>query len=360
MPCLCSGEDGHSIPFLGRLPRLCDWLSLSKLLLLSASQLDRGSLPGAITNEKWDGIFLIGADPAVPPLQYTLDFEVYYGIPLLGIMYLQPPQKAELATEFSIWTEEGVQLWLNRSSLQRILRESAQRPLVVDEWPTTDYRGRITVALARDSVFGCYFPETIEALERCGARIVDFSPLRDEQIPAETDVIYLGCGQLGIYASQLSENHCLKASIRNHVRKGGRVYAEGTGAAYLCQWMEIEPGQFIRGVGLLAAAARRLPRFGQPMPVTLTTTRRTWLVRSGTILRGYRNPEWWLQPESLSAPLIAEPGFEYDILGNERVFASVIHLDFSTQTELLDSFFDSKAAAQEFLKDVLSITHQKT
>lgn len=359
-PCLDAAEyDGRrSLP--GQLGRLCDWLGLSKLVLLSAARTNTAELPDLLSHQKWEGVLLVDADPAVPPLQYILDFEVYLGVPVLGILYSKPPESAELAGEFAIWTEGTAQLWWNRLQFERILQQSARRPLSVDEWPILDCRGRITIAIARAPVFACYFQNSIETLERCGARIVDFSPLRDERLPDGTDIVYLGCGQVGIYAKELSENHCLKAAIRNHVRKGGRIYAEGAGAAYLCQLMEIQPGQFVRGVGLLPAAARRLPRFGEPMPVTLTVIRETWLTKSGTVLRGYRNPEWWLQPETVSAPLIAESGFEYDILGNGRVFASVVHLDLSAHPELLDSFFEPELGLKKISRDNPSISHQRT
>jgi len=343
---------------LGQLDRLCQWLDLPKLVLLSPSASNEEDIAGLV-HEGVAGVIVVDADPAISPLQYILDFEVYYGIAVVGVMYRTPPENVDLAGTFTIWREGRCQVWWNDSQFERILRTSVERPISIDEWPVLDYRGRITVAIARDSVFGCYFPETLESLERCGARVVDFSPIRDERIPEETDVIYLGCGQPDSYASDLAANHCLKASIRNHVRRGGKVYAEGAGAAYLCQWMEIRPGQFIRGVGLFSAAGRRLPRYGAPMPVSVTTTRSTWLTERGTTLRGYRSPEWWFQPEALSAPLIAEPGFEYDILGNERVVASAVHLDFSAHPELLASFFASRYERRLLPRVESSATHRQ-
>ena len=74
-----------------------------------------------------------------------------------------------------------------------------------------------------------------------GAVVVDFSPLRDERLPEGTDIVYLGCGHPEVYAAELSANHCMKLSLRNHIRSGGRIYAEGGGLAYLCQQMETAP-----------------------------------------------------------------------------------------------------------------------
>ncbi|HQF14694.1 MAG TPA: hypothetical protein PLS55_12450 [Thermogutta sp.] len=337
---VCGAPDATS--FFGHLDTLCDWLSLSKLVVFRGQGYHEFLGEGPLSEKAMDGVVVVDADPEIAPLQYLLDFEVYCGLPLVGILYPRPPEKCDPIKGFSVWADEPAQLWWNDHQFQRILFRSAQRPFTIEEWPVLDYRGRITVALARDAVFGCYFPETLESLERCGARIVDFSPVKDERIPEDTDVIYLGCGQPEPYAEDLANNHCLKAAIRNHVRRGGRIYAEGAGAAYLCQWMEIQPGQFVRGVGLFPAAGRQLPRFGEPLPVTVTVARPMWLASRGTVLRGYRSPKWWFEPEPLLAPAIAEPGFEYDIIGNDRVVASVIHLDFGTHPDLLASFFAAK------------------
>lgn len=324
----------------GDLDSLCDWLGLARLVVLSARHLSAHLGTRSVALRSMDGIFLTDGDPAVPPSQYAVDVEVLVNLPLVGVVYRGRPELLWATSEDrQCWHEGGLTLWWDFGRFQRLLAASAARPLPGDPATVWDYRGRVQVAIARDVVFGCYFPETLEHLEKAGARIVEFSPLRDERIPPETDVIYFGCGEPVQHAARLAENHCLKASLRDFVRRGGRVYAEGAGAAYLCEWMEVSTGCFIPGVGILPAAGRRLPRFGEPLPVTVTLRTDTWLAEAGTAIRGYRNSQWWFEPESVSTGLVNESGLEYDMIGNARVVASIVHIDFAAQPALLGRFF---------------------
>lgn len=329
----------------GDLDSLCEWLGLARLVVLSARHLSAhlGSGGGALRT--MEGVFLTDGDLAIPPSQYAVEVEVLVNLPLVGVVYRGRPNLLWAASDNSQrWHEGGLTLWWDFGRFQRLLVASAARPLPGDPPMIWDYRGRVQVAIARDAVFGCYFPETLEHLEKAGARIVEFSPLRDERIPPETDVIYLGCGEPRQHAARLAENHCLKASLRDFVRRGGRVYAEGAGAAYLCEWMEVNTGCFIPGVGILPAAGRRLPRFGEPLPVTVTLRTDTWLADAGTAIRGYRNSQWWFEPASVSTGLVNESGLEYDMIGNTRVVASVVHIDFAAQPTLLGRFFEGRGA----------------
>lgn len=321
----------------GRLETLCDWLGLLRLAVVRTALMDCAA-GAANLPKKLDAVFLIDADPRVSPLRYSLDFQMLFGVPVIGVFYRQP-----LANEFDgdddLWEDGRFRLWWNERFIQELALRSGEGPVPDEDWPIDDYCGRVTIAIARDNVFDCCFPEVLEAFERSGARILDFSPLLDERLPEETDIVYLGCGDPSGDALRLANNHCLKMAIRNHVRRGGRIYAEGAGAAYLGQWMEIAPSSFVRGVGLLPVSARRLPRFGNPLPISLALQRPTWLVDAGETVRGYRNAQWWFQPESIIPGSVTWPGFEYDILGDDRVFASLIHIDLAAQPELLQRFF---------------------
>ncbi len=110
----------------------------------------------------------------------------------------------------------------------------------------------LRVAVAYDEAFHCYFRDTLDALERMGTQLTDFSPLKSESIPAETDLVWLGCGHPEQYAERLTRNVCLRQSLHAHVRAGGRVYAEGGGLAYICESLSWEQGCYPMA-GLLAA-----------------------------------------------------------------------------------------------------------
>src|SRR6185369_4906088 len=96
-------------------------------------------------------------------------------------------------------------------------------PLPIGAMPFSGVR----IAIAFDDCFHCYFPDTLEQLELQGALVRDFSPLRDEALPHDTDIVYLGCGHPERYAGALGENHCLMTALRNHLCSGKRIYAAG-------------------------------------------------------------------------------------------------------------------------------------
>jgi cobyrinic acid a,c-diamide synthase len=199
-------------------------------------------------------------------------------------------------------------------------------------------RRALKVAVAYDAVFNCYFPDTLDLLELRGAKVVDFSPLRDEVLP-EADVVYLGCGHPEFEAEALASNHCMLLALRNHVRGGRRVYAEGGGLAYLCEHLETPKGELAPMLGILPAVAR-LNRQRTPVsPVEVTIAKDTWLGCAGTPLRGYLNSNWLLEPTGPLGECLAEAGNEADLLEQFQVIASRVHLNFAAQPGVLDRFF---------------------
>ena len=204
--------------------------------------------------------------------------------------------------------------------------------------PGGEFDRPLTVAVAFDSAFNCYFPDTLDLLELRGAKVVDFSPLRDEVLP-EADVVYLGCGHPEFEAEALSSNHCMLLALRNHVRGGRRVYAEGGGLAYLCEHLETPKGELVPMLGVLPAIARLNRRRTAVRPVEVTVAKDTWLACGGAQLRGYLNSNWSLEATGPLAECLAEPGHEQDLLAQFQVVGSRMHLNFAAQAEALGNFF---------------------
>jgi cobyrinic acid a,c-diamide synthase len=196
----------------------------------------------------------------------------------------------------------------------------------------------LTVAVAFDSAFNCYFQDTLDLLELRGAKVVDFSPLRDELLP-EADIVYLGCGHPELEAEALAANHCMLLALRNHVRGGRRVYAEGGGLAYLCEHLETPKGELVPMLGVLPAIARLSRQRTPVQPVEVTLAKDNWLGAADTPLRCYFNSTWCIEPTGPMGELLKETGREQDLLGQFQVVGSRIHLNFAAQAGVLANFF---------------------
>src|SRR5690606_16917227 len=134
--------------------------------------------------------------------------ESLWGIPVVGAMreagelrervdHLAPGQRPlrELCTALG-------RTLLQTTSLEKLLRLATRRDLP-DEWYRSlaarglcdrlPCRCKVRVAVAYDEAFHCYFPDALDMLELSGAEVRIFSPLHDDRLPAETDIVYLGC-----------------------------------------------------------------------------------------------------------------------------------------------------------------------
>lgn len=125
-------------------------------------------------------------------------------------------------------------------------------------------RPACTIAVARDEAFCFYYPDNLEALERAGAKLTFFSPLRD-QAPPVADGLYLGGGYPELYARMLGENAGMRENIRALMTSGLPTVAECGGFLYLQQTLEDEQGTAWPMTGALEGAGfrtQRLQRFG--------------------------------------------------------------------------------------------------
>jgi cobyrinic acid a,c-diamide synthase len=330
----------------GSLDTLCDWLALPRLVVLDGAQLGGGPLPDRPADA--EGILLDHVTSERQIAQVTADLEILWGIPVLGALERGerlfgqreslPPggrPSEELCRELG---DRFVQHW----SPERIWNVAASR-----EWPDValhqvcpePMRSKLTLAVAYDEAFNCYFPDTLDWLELRGATVVDFSPLREECLPPDTDIVYLGCGHPERFTSALAENHCMKAALRNHLRGGRRIYGEGGGLAYLCEYMEAPDASLHRMVGLIPATARLRRPVSLPKPMEFVLSDPCWLGDPGERLRGYRNVQWDLEPVGADDSFTAQSHSEAELVGGFHVVGSLLHLDFATQPEFLRRFF---------------------
>jgi cobyrinic acid a,c-diamide synthase len=90
----------------------------------------------------------------------------------------------------------------------------------------------LRIAIARDTAFGFYYPDDLEALERAGAKLVFFDTLRDARLPA-VDGLFIGGGFPETQMAALAGNKSLRMEIRRAAQDGLPIYAECGGLMYL-------------------------------------------------------------------------------------------------------------------------------
>ena len=152
--------------------------------------------------------------------------------------------------------------------------------------------GHPRIAVARDEAFCFYYADALELLERLGAALVDFSPLKDPALPAGCAGLYLGGGYPETHARALSENASMRRSIRTAITGGLPTIAECGGFLYLHDRLEDMEGEFWPMCGVIAAEGYRTPRLSRFGYVTLTTEKAGLLGPAGTVLPGHEFHYW--------------------------------------------------------------------
>ncbi|MBM4762977.1 cobyrinate a,c-diamide synthase [Bacillus sp. B15-48] len=109
----------------------------------------------------------------------------------------------------------------------------------------------VSIAVAKDEAFNFYYQENLELLEAYGARLIYFSPLHGEEVPAEANGLYIGGGFPEEFAGQLASEEKAKQSIRSAVLRGLPTLAECGGFMYLTQSISSSSGEEYPMVGLI-------------------------------------------------------------------------------------------------------------
>jgi len=119
--------------------------------------------------------------------------------PVLGAIEALPAERAALRSAPRDWpippelSDRLAASFLRFADLGAIRALARSRPFPESPCEHRPRGGRrFRVAYAQDEAFGRYFPDTIEALEALGADLVEFSPLRDEDLPDRVDLVLIG------------------------------------------------------------------------------------------------------------------------------------------------------------------------
>jgi cobyrinic acid a,c-diamide synthase len=330
----------------GRLSTLCDWLELPRVAVLDTADLRSRGL--SRERPQVDALLLDRVPDLHEAIRWQTELECLWGIPVLGWMEELPALRAAVNRlpaganpQKELCQELGKRL-AGKIRLDRLFQLATRAPLpeVSVRLPfECSSRRKLHVAMALDDDFSCHFPDTLDALESVGAIVSDFSPLTDESLPEGTDLVLLGCGHPERHLETLAANHCLKQSLRCFAAGGGRIYAEGSGLAYLCRQVVLPDGRSAPMTGLLPATARKVPASGPPAATEITFGASCWMADAGCELRGYRVSSWQIEPSGSMISYSRDPQYRCDLLGRNNIVGSRILTNFSAQPQLLRRFF---------------------
>ncbi len=172
--------------------------------------------------------------------------ERYTGIPVLGALPrdggfaieerhlgLMTPMETPASRAAIERLRQAVESSVNLDGLLEIASKAPLLPAVAAA-PPAPARQDVRIAVARDSAFGFYYPDDLEAFERAGAKLCFFDALSDSRLP-DADGLFIGGGFPETQAAQLEANASLRADIAQKIRLGLPAYAECGGMMNLAR-----------------------------------------------------------------------------------------------------------------------------
>ena len=147
--------------------------------------------------------------------------------------------------------------------------------------------GQARIGVAKDNAFHFYYNDSLEALERSGATLINFSPMRDEALPDGLGGLYIGGGYPEVFAEELSRNAGMIRSVVEFAESGKPVYAECGGLIYLSSGVETTDGARHPLTGVIPVWTRMRRSFKTLGYATATLRRDALLGGQGETVRGH-------------------------------------------------------------------------
>ncbi|MBA3492445.1 MAG: cobyrinate a,c-diamide synthase [Rubrobacteraceae bacterium] len=186
----------------------------------------------------------------------------------------------------------------------------------------------VSVAVASGPSFSFLYPENMELLRGAGAEVVTFDPTTEEELPAGTDVLYLGGGFPETYAEALSANGRMLEDVRDFAASGCTVIAECGGLLYLVRELD---GRLMCGVLDAKATMTGRLTLGYREARALTDSP---LAKAGVVVRGHEFHYSAVEPGAGERPAwdIIGRGPEGFVAGG--VHASYLHTHWAATPEV--------------------------
>ena len=173
--------------------------------------------------------------------------EHYTDIPVLGAI----GRDAELAlcerhlglvpgNEIGDEAYQLIERWRDRVDrevdIARVLTCETSHPASTElAFQQTTTESNLRIAVARDAVFGFYYPGDLERFRALGVTLIDFDTTVDLKLPKNIDGLLIGGGFPETNLHKISRNESLLIDIKAKIESGLPTYAECGGLMYLCR-----------------------------------------------------------------------------------------------------------------------------
>lgn len=200
------------------------------------------------------------------------------------------------------------------------------------------YVGAATIAVANDRAFSLKYTDNIKMLKDMGAKIVEFSPLADKELPDNIDGILISGGYVEMYAEDLAKNTTMLESIRKAVSSGIPTIAESCGFVYLHESVSDITGMQHSMAGVIPGICTRVPPYNNYGYVELTADSDNLLLKKGETIGTYEFHRY--ESSNPGSSLIVKKNGEQwkRIHANEHLYAGFPHLNFYSDVRMAERF----------------------
>lgn len=205
----------------------------------------------------------------------------------------------------------------------------------------------VRIGVAYDEAFCFYYHDNFDILQKFGAELIYFSPLKDNCLPKNLDGIYLGGGYPELFARELDSNQVMRREIKRFAAGGGIIYAECGGLMYLGNTIRDFDNNDFEMVGVFTFTTRMEKKLTDLGYYTVKVLKDNILSKKGDVIKGHQFRYSSLEGISPSISSVYQirkgnsdelrrEGFALD-----NVLASYVHIHFGSNINFAKQFIES-------------------
>ncbi len=159
-------------------------------------------------------------------------------------------------------------------------------PVIEYEEPEIENKGEVNIGVAYDKSFCFYYRDSLEVLEKMGAKLISFSPMSDKKLPDNLSGLIFGGGYPELYMDELSRNKSMLEDIWEKISTGIPTFAECGGYMYLLDSFK-EDGNEYKLAGVCEGQSFMTDRLNNFGYVTLTADKDNLMCKKGEKINGH-------------------------------------------------------------------------